>query len=134
MANEFKNYVNAIAMREAGLRERAQGLSNMSLPLSEISTATGASSNINPAEIPSISGLASMRAGVSNLSNIRQGQQTKQIKNLPKYVSAYRNYLQWRYPTRYGSGSGGGMPVSNPYGDYDVPPLPGITGAPTGPR
>lgn len=129
--SQFRDYANSVAMREAGLRDRAEGLANMSSTLTDVAASTGAPAAINPAEIPSISGLASMRAGVSDLSSTRQTQQNRQIKNLPKYVSAYRNYLQWRYPTRYGRGSGGGVPASNPYGQYDVPALPGITGRPT---
>ena len=132
MASPYQQYVNAVAMRESGLRDRAAGLSNMSSSLSDVSSATGASSAINPMEVPSIAGLANLQAGVTELSKIREKQEKTQIKNLPKYVSAYRNYLQWRYPSRYGGG-GGGAPVSNPYGDYDVPPLPGISGRPTGP-
>ena len=131
MADEFTKYANAIAMREAGLRDRAQGLSNMTLPVQSVAQQTGASSPINPDEVPSIAGLASMRAGVSSMSDIRQKQNVKQVKNLPKYTSAYRNYLQWRYPTRYGGGSGS---TQNPYGDYDVPQLPGITGLPGMPQ
>lgn len=133
MASPYTQYVNAIAMRESGLRNQASALSNMSSSLADVSAQTGASSPINASEVPSIAGLANMKAGVGELSTIREKQEKKQIKSLPKYVSAYRNYLQWRYPTRYGGGGGGSAPVSNPYGDYDVPPLPGITGRPTGP-
>lgn len=131
MADAFTKYANAIAMRESGLRDQAQGLSNISVPLSAVEAQVNAPSAINVNEIPSVAGLASMQAGVSNLSNIREKQNVKQVKNLPKYVSAYRNYLQWRYPTRYG---GGGGNTQNPYGDYDVPQLPGITGLPGMPK
>lgn len=133
MATPYDQYVNAIAMRESGLRNQAAGLSNMSSSLTDVAASTGAPAAINPAEVPSISGLASMKAGVGDLSTVRERKEKSQIRNLPKYVSAYRNYLQWRYPSRYGGGSGGGAPTSNPYGDYDVPPLPGISGRPTGP-
>lgn len=132
MANpSYSQYANAIAMRESGLRDQAQGLANISVPLSAVEAQVNAPSAINVNEIPSVAGLASMQAGVSNLSNIREKQNVKQVKNLPKYVSAYRNYLQWRYPTRYGGGNGS---TQNPYGDYDVPQLPGITGLPGMPK
>jgi hypothetical protein len=123
----FDKYVNAIAMRESAMRDQAAGLGNMSGSLQNVAAQTGAPSAINPAEVPSIAGLASLQAGATNLSTGREKEQVKTVKNLPKYMSAYKNYLQWRYPTRYGSGGGG---LSNPYGDYDVPGLPGITGVP----
>lgn len=128
MAKPYTKYANAIAMRESGLRDQAQGLANMSVPLSEVGAQVNAPSAINASEVPSIAGLASMQAGVSNLSDIREKQNVRQVKNLPKYTTAYKNYLKWRYPTRYGGGSSSSL--SNPYGDYDVPQLPGITGLP----
>lgn len=127
MANQFSKYANAIAMRESGLRDQLSGLSNMSSSLGDVAASTGAPAAINPGEVPSISGLASMQAGMTDMSNIRAKEQGGIVKNLPKYVSAYRNYLQWRYPTRYGGGSSSSA-ASNPYGDYDVPQLPGLTG------
>jgi hypothetical protein len=125
----FDQYVNAVAMRESNMRNQAAGLGNMSSSLQNVAAQTGAPAAINPAEVPSIAGLASLQAGATNLSNVRQKQETANIKNLPKYMSSYRNYLQWRYPKRYGGGSSGSS-LSNPYGDYDVPQLPGISGLP----
>jgi hypothetical protein len=127
MANEFSKYANAIAMRESALQSQLAGLSNMSSSVQNVAASTGAPSAINPGEVPSVSGLASMQAGMTDISKIRAKQEGGVVRNLPKYVSAYNNYLRWRYPTRYGSG-GSGSTASNPYGDYDVPQLPGLSG------
>ena len=122
MANQFNEYANAIASREQGLRGEAADIANMS----------GSVGNINPNEVPAVGALANQQAQAGALSKIRESSSKASAKRMPKYVSAYRNYLQWRYPNRYGGGSGTDYTNTNTGGNsYSVPDLPAITGIPS---
>jgi hypothetical protein len=127
MANEFSKYANALAMREQGFRGESANIANMAGPLQSIAAQTGAPSNIDPSEIASVSGLANIQAVASGQSQEREKVGKRSVKRMPSYVKAYKNYLQWRYPTRYGGSSGyygGGN-------DFDLAPLPDLM-PPTG--
>lgn len=123
----FSRFAEDLAAREAGFRAGAYDLVNMQTPLVEIATATNAPAPINPEEIPAVRGLANMYAVAKEGSTQREKRGTAQIKALPKYVNAYRSYLRWRYPNKYG-GKGGGSSLSpiQPGGGYEVPDLPNI--------
>lgn len=127
MANEFSKYANALAMREQEFRGGSANIANMAGPLQSIAAQTGAPSNIDPSEIASVAGLANIQAVANNQSSEREKAGKRTVKRMPSYVKAYKNYLQWRYPTRYGGSSGyygGGS-------DFDVSPLPDLM-PPTG--
>ena len=127
MANEFSKYANALAMREQEFRGKSANIANMAGPLQSIAAQTGAPSNIDPSEIASVAGLANIQAVANNQSSEREKAGKRTVKRMPSYVKAYKNYLQWRYPTRYGGSSGyygGGS-------DFDVAPLPDLM-PPTG--
>jgi hypothetical protein len=127
MANEFSKYANALAMREQEFRGGSANIANMAGPLQSIAAQTGAPSNIDPSEIASVAGLANIQAVANNQSSEREKAGKRTVKRMPSYVKAYKNYLQWRYPTRYGGSSGyygGGS-------DFDVAPLSDIM-PPTG--
>jgi|LakMenEpi03Aug12_release.lakeMendotaPanAssembly.Ray.scaffolds.fasta_scaffold721042_2 hypothetical protein len=120
--NPFNEYANAIASREQGLRGEAANIANMS----------GSMDNINRSEVPALGALANQQAQAGALSTIRESSSKASAKRMPKYVSAYRNYLQWRYPNRYGGGGGTDYTNTNTGGNsYNVPDLPAITGIPS---
>jgi hypothetical protein len=98
----FGDYANAVAMRELGLREDTTNALNMTSSLKDISAKTGMGGTINPSDIPSVAGLASQQAGIKSSSMNRANRTNEAIDALPGYVSSYRNYLRWRYPSRYG--------------------------------
>lgn len=119
----YQKYADAIAMREQALREQNTNRLNISGMLQPgQGTPSSPPSAINPNEIPSVGALANMQAVSSTQSTARQNQGQAAVKRLPKYVDAYRSYLKWRYPTRYGSGGGGGGAPS--IGAYEVPGIP----------
>lgn len=124
--NEFSKYADALAMREKEFRTEAPKIANMTSPLQNISQQTGALQNINPQEIASISGLANIQATAAGQSTAREKSGARLVKRMPAYVNSYRNYLKWRYPTRYGGGSGGGAFVPS----YQVPDISQITSTP----
>lgn len=100
--NPFNQLANSVAMREGALREQTPNILNMSGTLQDIGAQTGAPGNIQAGEIPSVMGLASQQAYVNTASQARETAAKRQAKQLPAYVSSYRNYLKWRYPSRYG--------------------------------
>jgi hypothetical protein len=120
----FQQYRDSVAMREQAFREQNPNRLNISSLLQPgQGTPSSPPSAINPNEIPSVGALANMQAISNTQSTARQDQNRAAIKRLPQYVDAYKNYLKWRYPTRYGGGSGnasGGPALSG----YDVPGLP----------
>jgi hypothetical protein len=126
MENEYSKLANAMAMREQGYRSTAENTANMAGPMQSIAAKTGAPSQIDPSEIASIAGLANIKAVSNEQSTQRETAMNRQAKRMPSYVKAYRNYLQWRYPTRYGGGGGGGGALSS----YTVPSLPPIAAPP----
>lgn len=122
--NPFKDYAASIAARETALREQTPLRLNMAAELQGIGEQTGAPGKIEASEIPSVMGLASQQAYIDTSSKAREATANRMTKDLPKYVSAYRNYLKWRYPTRYG-GKSGGTSYSTNYstGGMNIPDL-----------
>jgi hypothetical protein len=132
----FARFSNEIAAREAALQADLANVANMSGSLSSIAAKTGNPSAVySQSEVPSIGGLANMQATTNTLSNQRVTNSKNQIKDLPGYVKSYRSYLQWRYPTRYGSGGSDYSTTPNGSYGYDIPdltgyplpPIPGVT-------
>jgi hypothetical protein len=99
--NPFARYANSVAMRESELRTNAANALNMDSSLQDIGQRVGGT--INAADIPSVAGLANTQANVSASSNLRATNSANVVKSLPAYVDSYRNYLRWRYPSRYGN-------------------------------
>lgn len=123
MASGFSEYANALAMREKGFRETSPNIAAMTGPLESIASQTGAPSSINPQEIAAISGLANLQAVANTQSTERQQAGSRLAKRMPNYVKSYRNYLQWRYPSRYGGGASSGYPTGS---DFQIGDLPAI--------
>lgn len=118
----FQKYSDAIAMREQAFRDQLPGLMNISGMLQPgQGTPSSPPSAINPNDIPSVGALANMQAVSNTQSTARQTQGKAAVKRLPQYVDAYRGYLKWRYPTRYGGGTGGSS--GGVLSGYDVGPL-----------
>jgi hypothetical protein len=119
---KYKPFRDAVEAREQAFREQVPNVLNVSSLLQPgQGTPSSPPSAIDPNEIPSVGALANMKAISGTQSTARQDQNKSAIKRLPQYVDAYRSYLKWRYPTRYGGkggGGGGGM-----LGSYDVPGL-----------
>jgi hypothetical protein len=99
---QFGDYANAVAMRELGLRQDTTNTLNMTSALQDIATRTGMAGTINPSDIPSVAGLANQQASIKSSSINRAGRTDAIVDSLPGYVTSYRNYLRWRYPSRYG--------------------------------
>lgn len=98
----FGDYANAVAMRELGLRQDTTNTLNMTGALQDIAARTGMQGTINPSDIPSVAGLANQQASIKSTSMNRAENTDKVVDSLPGYVTNYRNYLRWRYPSRYG--------------------------------
>lgn len=124
MASGFSEYANALAMREQDFRTASPNIAAMTGPMASIEAQTGAPSTINPQEIAAISGLANLQAVANTQSTQRQQSGARLVKRMPNYVKSYRNYLQWRYPTRYGGGGSGYS--SAPGTDFTIGDLPPI--------
>ena len=98
----FGQYADAIALRELGLREDTTNALNMTGSLQDIATKTGMQGTFSPSDIPSVAGLANQQASIKSTSMNRAERADDVIDSLPGYVNSYRNYLRWRYPSRYG--------------------------------
>ena len=101
-ARPFGQYADAVAMRELGLRQDTTNALNMTNSLQDIATKTGMQGTINPSDIPSVAGLANQQASIKSTSMNRADRTDAVVDSLPGYVTSYRNYLRWRYPSRYG--------------------------------
>lgn len=102
----FARFSNEIAAREAALQSDISNITNMSGSLKNIAAQTGNPSAVySESDIPSIGGLANMKATTNTMSNQRMTNSKNQVKDLPGYVKSYRSYLKWRYPSRYGGGT-----------------------------
>lgn len=123
--NPFTKYANAIALRENAMQTNAANISNMSGALQDVAAQTGAGT-INPNEIPVLGAVSNQAGTIKAQSDLRIKQSKATSKRMPNYVSGYRSYLQWRYPTRYGGG-GNDTSTNSSYG-YNIPAL----GDPTG--
>lgn len=123
MASGFSEYANALAMREKEFRSTSPNIAAMTGPMQSIEAQTGAPSSINPQEIAALSGLANMQAISNTQSTQRQKEGARLAKRMPKYVESYRTYLKWRYPSRYGGGTGSSYPTGS---DFTVGDLPAI--------
>jgi hypothetical protein len=121
---KYKPFRDAVAAREETFREQAPNVLNVSSLLQpDQGTPSSPPSAINPNEIPSVGALANMKAVSGTESTARQEQNKTAVQALPKYVDAYRNYLKWRYPTRYGRKGGGGGGGGGSLTSYNVPGL-----------
>lgn len=98
----FGAYADAVALREHSLRQNTTNTLNMTNSLQDIATRTGVQGTINPTDIPSVAGLANQQANIQSTSTNREGRSSDVVASLPGYVTSYRNYLRWRYPSRYG--------------------------------
>ena len=127
MNKDFSTLANAMAMREQGFRGGTENIAQMAGPMESIAAQTGAPAAINPSEIASVAGLANIKAVSNEQSTQRENTMNRQAKRMPSYVKAYRNYLQWRYPTRYGRGGGGG---GGALSSFTVPSLPSLAAPP----
>ena len=111
-------------MREQAFREQNPNRLNISSLLQPgQGTPSSPPTAINPNEIPSVGALANMQAISNTQSTARQDLNRSAVKRLPQYVDAYRSYLKWRYPTRYGRGGGGNASGGPALSGYDVPGL-----------
>lgn len=134
--NPYKEYANRIAEYEKAYRERAGALANMSTTAPTIQQQQQVANQINPDEIPAVRALANYQATGAEQSSLRQKAGSRTMKGMPKYVTGYRSYLKWRYPSRYGGGSGSsyysaqpgnaGFSLS-PITNITPPPVPGVT-------
>ena len=119
---DYRQLAEQVATREAAFSENMTGQANMGASLGQYGAQTGAPGAINPQEIPSVAALANYKAIAQTASQEREANMQSRRKQLPSYVDAYRKYLKWRYPTRYGGGSGGSTPGS--LTNYQIPDIP----------
>lgn len=127
--SEFSKYANAVAMRESALRQQAANIANMGSTIQQMGVQTQAPGQINPAEIPTVAGLANLQATAQTQSSLRAERAKTTTARLPAWQKSYRSYLQWRYPSRYGGGNT--YNYTAPAGSYTpsvaIPKLPAIT-------
>lgn len=120
----FARFANSVAMREAAFQGDTANTLNMEGALQGIAQRTGMQGTINPSEIPSVAGLANTQAYAVNSSNLRSAGTTATVKSLPGYIKSYRNYLQWRYPSRYGGAKGTNYTTDFTQSGYEPEDLP----------
>lgn len=118
--NAFARYANSVAMREGALQANTANALNMTSSLKSIGERVGMQGTIDPTEIPSVAGLANTQAYVNASSDLRSSNTTAAVKSLPGYVTSYRNYLRWRYPSRYGTKSTPSYTTDFTQSGYDV--------------
>jgi hypothetical protein len=120
----FTRFANAVAQRENALRGNAANTLNMTGSLQDIAAQTGAPGAIQASEIPAVAGLASQQAYVNSASRSREATTKEKVRQMPSYISGYKSYLKWRYPTRYGGGSGNDYSTTPNLNDYyNIEPL-----------
>lgn len=125
VSGPFSRFANATEQRELEMQAKLANISNMTGSLSDIAAQTGLTGgSIDSSAIPSVGGLANMKATGGTLSNQRIINSKNQIKGLPGYVKSYRSYLQWRYPSRYGAGTDYSV-TPNTNNGYDIPDITG---------
>jgi type II secretory pathway pseudopilin PulG len=117
--NPFARYANSVAMREQALQSNTSNALNMTNSLQDIASQTGMQGTINPADVPSVAGLANTQASIAASSNLRSKNTTEMVKGLPSYVKSYSNYLRWRYPSRYGGAKGTNYSTDFTQSGYD---------------
>ena len=100
------DYQAAINWRTANAQAAVDKLGDMGPALQAIATRTGAPGTIAESGIPTAYGLAQRLATSKAPLESSKGYATNKIKGLPQYIAGYRSYLRWRYPKRYGGGSG----------------------------
>lgn len=124
-----KMYAETLAA-EKQARAKLENILNMQGPNEAISMATAGNPNVDIGSVPSVGSLANVRAVQETQSRLRTGQAKRSFRDLPRYARSYNQYLRWRYPTRYGSGTGVNVNYgsTSPYGGVNVPPLTGIPG------
>jgi hypothetical protein len=121
----YKPFRDVVAAREEAFREQVPNVLNVSSLLQPgQGTPSSPPSAIDPNEIPSVGALANMKAISGTQSTARQEQNKSAVRRLPQYVDAYRSYLKWRYPTRYGGRGGGNASGGPALSGYDVPGIP----------
>lgn len=130
--NPYTSYSKKVAEREKNLQSGLSNVFNLTGETADIAAKTGGPTNLDLYSIPSVAGLASQKAYLESRSKARTKQAKSLTKWLPSYQKSYREYLKWRYPTRYGGGSGSSNVYGGPTEDVNVPipPLPGLTGMP----
>lgn len=120
---DYRRLAEQVATREAGFRENVGGITDMNTSLTQFSAQTGAPGTLDYGEIPSVAGLANFKAVAETASQQREDSVDRRRKQLPSYVSSYRKYLKWRYPTRYGDrGSQTYSGVNLP--QFEIPDIP----------
>lgn len=124
----YGRYAASVTGTESALQRGSENVANMSGGLQDIAGKTGAS-EISASEIPSIGGLANMKANINTQSAARMSNNLRMVKGLPAYASGYRQYLMWRYPTRYGSSGSSSTTTNYTPGGVPIPEL-GITPVP----
>jgi hypothetical protein len=100
------DYQAGINWRTANTQAALDQLSDMQPALQSIAAKTKAPGQISAEDVPTAYGLAQRLATSKSGVTSSQGYATKKISGLPQYVAGYRSYLRWRYPKRYGGGSG----------------------------
>ena len=104
-----------ISAGEEAARAYNEAVGNMTGSLTDIAKMTGGPSQFDAGDIPSVGYLANLKANLSEASKLRESNATRQLKGIPSYTQGYRAYLKWRYPSRYGGGSGSSSgTISNP--------------------
>lgn len=116
-----------INQRESTFRTTAENIANAAPTIQQLAAGTGAGEGFNPGEIPTVGYLANLKANVQQASKSRTDAANTTISGLKPYIRAYRQYLQWRYPKRYGKESTGytitGTSNYDPYSGLKLPPI-----------
>lgn len=125
----IENYQKQLALQKLAYAQQAANAANMSSYSSSIGLATGAGGPLNISNVPRVAGLANRQAVGETGANIGYEEASNRLKALPKFIEGQRQYLRWRYPTRYGirKSNTATYPVPTPIYFQPPQPLPDVT-------
>ena len=127
----IEQYKKILAMNTLAAAQNAANAANMSSYSGEVGERTGAGGPLDISNVPMVAGLANRLAvSQSNAANTYKAGVNK-LKGMGQYVEGQRQYMRWRYPSRYGiSSSGQSYWSPNNWNPSINIQLPSVTNAP----
>ena len=127
----LENFKKQLAMQTLAYAQNAANAANMSAYSGQVGEKTGAGGPLDISNVPMVAGLANRLAVGQTGAGVDYKAGVNRLTGMPQYIEGRRQYMRWRYPSRYGL-SGGGQTYSIPtLNIYGMPSeLPGITTPP----
>jgi hypothetical protein len=81
---------------------------------SEVGAATGAGGPLDISNVPMVAGLSNRYSGIGNALGLQYKSNVQKLQGMGQYISGQRQYMRWRYPSRYGISRSGRQTYSLP--------------------